>query len=667
MCSLPLLHCATPLNPTSPTWTSLLNSLLASTCSTFTTQRCWSPRSELAVALVCHATTKFTFGCCGFVDPGLQLHKGLVHSDLWWNPSSHQEWRKRINIYHLKMKLQKRTIESVLNLIGSIQGTAWKLVEGFDMTKLSEEKSFDEVIALLVRMPQGFDAYFNLSRKPGTSLLSYVTEHDEKLRKIVEHGIKLPDQVQGWLLLRRANLTKEQNQLVLTQGSKLEKLKEHAVHHDRPQYRVGQRPFHRGKAYAAVDEDAYYEDSEFYAESYFEPMTTSTTTTPSWADEAFDGDAAYFQEDDEATEENAADLDFGGDTAPNVGQHGPHNWANLAPKRPPTLGGTWGRTLRSIGFRLFLQHFCFRLSFCSSSGVSSCMLGQHSLKPGPIAPRWLNLAPKMGQHSLKTGQHSPKMGQHLGPTSTHTLLSSPRVGRRPAVRRQPLNQSRSRCRWPSGLRLTASRGSTPPWSRARVGRGTQTKPQMQRPGHTGRKALAKKKINQSRSRSRVMKGLSDCTVDTLLFRSQGMLDHLPVFEEDVSLSRHWLHFLSAEEDMFGSTISLEVHRVRVAWSLGILVDELEIEVRWPWRKFKIEGLNEWEQVFSMAAKSDWPPVMSIEHHLVLSEVGHNAEVLHDGSAHVGVTRDDEAIHKDEWSPPKWRVLEVRPILTSSTL
>ena len=53
-------------------------------------------------------------------------------------------------------------------------------------------------------------------------------------------------------------------------------------------------------------------------------------------------------------------------------------------------------------------------------------------------------------------------------------------------------------RWRSGLRLTASRGSTPPGSRARVGRGTQSKPQMQRPGHTGRKALAKKKRHESK-------------------------------------------------------------------------------------------------------------------------------------------------------------------------
>ena len=37
------------------------------------------------------------------------------------------------------------------------------------------------------------------------------------------------------------------------------------------------------------------------------------------------------------------------------------------------------------------------------------------------------------------------------------------------------------------------RGSTPPWSRARVDCGIQIKLKSQRPGHTGRKALATKK------------------------------------------------------------------------------------------------------------------------------------------------------------------------------
>ena len=65
------------------------------------------------------------------------------------SPSSYQEWRKRIHIYHLKMKLQKRAGESVLNIIGSLQGTSWKLVESFDVTKLGESMSFDSVIAFV--------------------------------------------------------------------------------------------------------------------------------------------------------------------------------------------------------------------------------------------------------------------------------------------------------------------------------------------------------------------------------------------------------------------------------------------------------------------------------------------------------------------------------------
>ena len=185
------------------------------------------------------------------------------------------------------MKIQKRATESVLNLIGSLQGNAWKLVEGYDLTKVEDDQAFDKVISMLdtafqydtrVRMPQDFDAYFNLSRRPGTSLLSFVTEHDEKLRKITEHGIKLPDQVQGWLLLRRANLTKEQNQLVLTQAPKLEKLRvqealfvilgqdyKSAVSHDRRPF--ANNRFQRGKAFAAHDDETF-DGSDIYEDGY---------------------------------------------------------------------------------------------------------------------------------------------------------------------------------------------------------------------------------------------------------------------------------------------------------------------------------------------------------------------------------------------------------------
>ena len=59
-------------------------------------------------------------------------------------------------------------------------------------------------------------------------------------------------------------------------------------------------------------------------------------------------------------------------------------------------GRNLGRTLRSMGFRRFLRYLCFCLNFCSSSGVSSRMLGQHSRKPGQHRP-------KMAQPSAQDG------------------------------------------------------------------------------------------------------------------------------------------------------------------------------------------------------------------------------------------------------------------------
>ena len=43
--------------------------------------------------------------------------------------SGYKEWRKRVLIYHKKMCLSKRQGEAILNLLGSLSGTAWRLCE----------------------------------------------------------------------------------------------------------------------------------------------------------------------------------------------------------------------------------------------------------------------------------------------------------------------------------------------------------------------------------------------------------------------------------------------------------------------------------------------------------------------------------------------------------
>jgi len=63
--------------------------------------------------------------------------------------AGYKEWRKRITIYAKKMELTNRKNECVLNLLGSLQGTAWKLVEDFDLEKAKEETAFKDILSLL--------------------------------------------------------------------------------------------------------------------------------------------------------------------------------------------------------------------------------------------------------------------------------------------------------------------------------------------------------------------------------------------------------------------------------------------------------------------------------------------------------------------------------------
>ena len=149
--------------------------------------------------------------------------------------TGYREWRKRIVIYPKKMELSKRTQEAVLNLLGSLQGTAWRIVEDFDLNKVNDPEAFENILKQLdaafqyenkVEMPADFTAYFDSAgRRPGQSLLQFVTEHDEKLRRLEKHKVVLPPEVQGWYLLNRANLSREQKQMVMTQANTLKRTK----------------------------------------------------------------------------------------------------------------------------------------------------------------------------------------------------------------------------------------------------------------------------------------------------------------------------------------------------------------------------------------------------------------------------------------------------------
>ena len=148
-------------------------------------------------------------------------------------PSEYREYRKRLLLYQKKMLLSKRGGEAVLNILGSFQGVVWRLFEDYPVEDCEKEGAFSKILERLDRnfeyddrvlLPNDFEGYFtSLQRKPQQSLLSFVTDHDEAYRKITGHKITLPSQVQGWHLLKRASLTREQRQMVTLKAPTLEK------------------------------------------------------------------------------------------------------------------------------------------------------------------------------------------------------------------------------------------------------------------------------------------------------------------------------------------------------------------------------------------------------------------------------------------------------------
>ena len=250
-------------------------------------------------------------------------------------PSEYKEWRKRISLYHYKMKLAKRPGESVLNIIGSLTGSAWRLLEDFDVADAEKETAFQDILKVLdkhfqyddrVQLPADFDAYFGLSRRQGQTILNYVTDHDDQLKKLERHGIQLPAEVQGWHLLRKCNLTKEQRQMITLKAPSLEKNaivealylilgQDHkaSFQPDRHFPRKG-----KGRGYAVFDdddetiyfqeepyddnydwtwEDGYYETEELYGNS------------DGWVDpNEFDQEAIYFQDNENSTEADSSEM-----------------------------------------------------------------------------------------------------------------------------------------------------------------------------------------------------------------------------------------------------------------------------------------------------------------------------------------------------------------------
>ena len=230
--------------------------------------------------------------------------------------SDYKEYRKRLILYDKKMKLANRGGETSFNVLSSLKGRAWDACEDISMQELEGDGGMKLILERLDRvfkfdaiteLPADFETFFiGLSRRKSQNIQEYSAEFERALRKLQQHQVQLPDKVVGWWYLRRAGLSKEQRQMIMTTMDG-EKLSLETVRKG-VNFVIGQdtvpdaHSSNAGRWNRNGKDSIYYEDDAEYYDDWEEWEHDEDDIQ--WADEG----AAYY-EDDECEETYAAHED----------------------------------------------------------------------------------------------------------------------------------------------------------------------------------------------------------------------------------------------------------------------------------------------------------------------------------------------------------------------
>ena len=240
--------------------------------------------------------------------------------------SGYKEWRKRVQLYARRLELQGRSKEVAMNVLAVLEGSSWTQCEDIDLKELEAENGLDVLLRRLdskwkyderVELGSIFDTFFfKVQRKPNQSLLDYVTDFHQALRDVQRLKVDLPEEITGWLMLRRAALTKDQQHLVQSQVGKtltLGNMEQSLFLVFGQDFKQSNHQSHRGKSfpkgkgrsnvhhaeddehefqddwnenymdtYYENDDDQYYECDEEWDETYFGSQVDWSPTASEW-------------------------------------------------------------------------------------------------------------------------------------------------------------------------------------------------------------------------------------------------------------------------------------------------------------------------------------------------------------------------------------------------
>ena len=140
---------------------------------------------------------------------------------------SYKEFRKRCELYRVKMELEGRQQETIFNIVTLLTGKAWDMVDDLTTATLQGDGGYDAVFERLdhgfryeplTELPEDFETFFvKLTRKANQTLQEYAADFSRAERQLrVTHSVELPQKVLAWWFLRRSGIGREQRQLVLT-------------------------------------------------------------------------------------------------------------------------------------------------------------------------------------------------------------------------------------------------------------------------------------------------------------------------------------------------------------------------------------------------------------------------------------------------------------------
>ena len=155
-------------------------------------------------------------------------HKRLEAFD-GTDTSLYKKWRRRAELYLMALPTTFPKERWGAKLVEHLRGEAEECVEDLPLEKIMAEDGYKTVFSILDEkyqnlkedeMHQALREYFyTVSVRSGESFRNFIARQDNVYRRLVQHGIKLPEEVQGWFLLKKLHLDSSQEALVLTSTS----------------------------------------------------------------------------------------------------------------------------------------------------------------------------------------------------------------------------------------------------------------------------------------------------------------------------------------------------------------------------------------------------------------------------------------------------------------